>query len=87
MVFNTTFNNNMYIDDCILGVTCIMPSWLSGMNRKLKMYNCNKYSQCYQFRKKIFQASDLVTLKAKIDETEGQKVALEDHIHTLKVKI
>lgn len=33
----------------------------------------------------FLQASELVTVKAKCDELEGQKGALEDHIHTLKV--
>lgn len=31
------------------------------------------------------QAGDLATMKAKIDESEGQKSALDDHIKTLKV--
>jgi len=31
------------------------------------------------------QASDLVGAKARADEAEGQKAALDDHIRTLKV--
>lgn len=31
------------------------------------------------------QAGELVSLKAKVDESEGKRAALEDHIITLKV--
>ena len=33
----------------------------------------------------ISQAGDIVGAKARADESDGQKVALEDHVKTLKV--
>ncbi len=33
----------------------------------------------------IWQAGDIVAAKARADESEGQKAALEDHVKTLKV--
>jgi hypothetical protein len=33
----------------------------------------------------LLQASEIVAVKAKVDEMEGQKAAFEDHITTLKV--
>ena len=35
----------------------------------------------------ILQAGDIASAKARVDESEGQKSALEDHIKTLKVNL
>lgn len=33
----------------------------------------------------LVKASEMVAVKAKADESEGEKAALQDHIRTLKV--
>jgi hypothetical protein len=40
---------------------------------------CHTFNSCFQ------QASELVAVKARADEIEGQRGAHEDHIITLKV--
>ena len=38
------------------------------------------------FRSISLQSGELASMKAKVDESEGQKTAFEDHIKTLKVR-
>jgi hypothetical protein len=51
------------------------------------MYKVRVWTICREclVNRLFIQAAEIVAVKAKVDEMEGQKAAFEDHITTLKV--